>query len=279
MPSTTNHPPVVPSETRLPPAPPGVRYVRVPMLGIVVATDRRRRRVDRFFHWPMIVLALAILPLLLIEFVKQPEGALRVAVQIGFAIIWLAFVVEFFVKVAIAESRPEYMRRNWLDIVIIVVPLLRPLRAARVVRTARVFKLRGVAMKFVRSIFTVVVGLEATERLLHRIGLKPRKMRTDPERMTRHQLETEVRRLRRLSDRWEDWWEAHETHVAEHGGPCVILPKPEEEAEAPADGVASSGSVEGASGCDASAVPRSARLGPVVTGPGGSAGSPRDSRV
>ena len=83
MPSDSNHPPIVPLDTPLPPPPPGVRYVRVPIVGIVIATDHRRRRVDRFFHWPMIVLALAILPLLLIEFIKQPDGALRVAVQIG----------------------------------------------------------------------------------------------------------------------------------------------------------------------------------------------------
>ena len=76
----------------------------------------------------MIILALAILPLLVFELVRRPEGAMRTAMQIGFAIIWLAFVIEFVIKIAIAESRVEYVRRNWIDLIVILVPVLRPLR-------------------------------------------------------------------------------------------------------------------------------------------------------
>ncbi len=222
----SRHPAVVPRDTSLPPAPPGVRYVRVPIVGIVIATDARRRRVDRVFHWPMIVLALAVLPLLIVEFVQKPEGWLRWAIEIGFLVIWLAFVVEFVIKVAIAECRVEYVRRNWLDIIIIVLPLLRPLRVARIARTTKVFRLRGVAMKFARTFFTLIVGMDATDRLLRKWGLKPNSARVGPERMTRHALEQEVKRLRRLNDRWEAWYEQHERHVDDRGGPCATHPRP-----------------------------------------------------
>jgi hypothetical protein len=225
MPDDLNTPAVVPHDTKLPPAPPGVRYVPVPLIGIVVATDARRDRVDRFFHWPMIVLALAILPLLVIELVQQPDGWLKRVLQVGFVVIWLAFLIEFVIKIAIAESRFEYVRRNWLDVVIILVPVIRPLRATRAVRTARIFKLRGVGMKLLRYVLSFVVGLEATERALERMGFRNRD-RTDPRQMTRHELMDEVRRLRRRVDRWEEWHEAHEEHVAEYGGACLPRPKP-----------------------------------------------------
>jgi hypothetical protein len=168
--------------------------------------------------------------LLAIEFFHRPEGWERWALNIGFALTWLAFLIEFVVKVALAESRIEYSRRNWLDIVIILVPVLRPLRAAAVVRTTRVLKLRGIAMKFARSAFTVVVGLEATDRLLRRLGLKAGKDYKRPETMTRHQLMTEVRRLRKRDAAWERWHHAHEEHVAKHGGACFVgeLPAAEE---------------------------------------------------
>jgi len=112
---------IVPHDTKLSPPRPGVRYVSVPLIGIVIADDMVRRRVARRFHWPMIVLALGILPLLLVEFLQSPETGtpLRYAVDIGFAVIWLAFVIEFVIKITIAESRPEYVRRNWLDLIII----------------------------------------------------------------------------------------------------------------------------------------------------------------
>lgn len=191
----------------------------VPFHGVVVSDDDLRLRVDRHFHWPMIVLALAVLPLLAIELFVQPA---RGSAQwwfsaIGMTVIWLAFVIEFVVKIAIAESRLEYVRRNWLDLIIIVVPVLRPMRATAVVRTSRMLKVRGVGMKLVRLVITFLIGLEATDRLRRRLGIAAVADKKDPARMTRHQLMDEVRRLRHLSDSWEAWYEAHRAYLDEHG--------------------------------------------------------------
>lgn len=214
---------VVPHETELPPPRPGVRYVQVRMLGIVIADDRLRHRVHRFFHWPMIVLALAVLPLLAIEIFFKPEHGtwLWWLWLCGLVIIWIAFTVEFVIKVAIAESRVEYCRRNWLDIIIILIPVLRPLRVASVAKTTRVFTLRGVGMKFARYVFTILLGLEATDRMLRRFGLKADDGRKPLEKMTRHQLICELKQLRRLTDEWERWWAAHASFLQEQG---MLLP-------------------------------------------------------
>lgn len=207
---------IVPHDTELPPPRPGVRYVRVRVLGIVVADDNLRGHIDRRFHWPMIVLALLTLPLLVIDVLqhKNPNfgnNALQWFVWVGFGIIWLAFLIEFVVKITIAECRIEYLKRNWLDVIIIVAPVLRPLRAMSIAKTSKVFTLRGVGMKFARYVITLLVGLEATDRLLQRLGLKPRVERPDPNTMTRLQLQAEVKRLRRLADDWEEWYDAHES--------------------------------------------------------------------
>ncbi|MHC5023042.1 MAG: hypothetical protein ACYTGG_03900 [Planctomycetota bacterium] len=199
------------------------------MVGIVISDDRLRQRIDRRFHWPMIVLALLVLPLVALELFWTPQRgtALWWVSAVGITVIWTAFVAEFIIKIAIAECRIEYVRRNWLDIIIIALPALRPLRATAVVRTTKVFRLRGIGMKLARYVFTFIVGLEATERLLHRIGLKARRDRTDPRHMTRHQLMQEVKRLRRLADAWEDWHEAYAAHREQHdAGSDPLLPPP-----------------------------------------------------
>jgi hypothetical protein len=217
-------------EAALPPPPPGVRYVSVPFGGIVIADDDLRDHVENLVHWPMIVLALAVLPLLAIEIWRSPTGPLQWAIDIAFGIIWLAFVVEFVIKIAIAEDRIEYVRRNWLDLVIIALPLLRPLRAFRatrgIARTTRIFRLRGVGMKCARYIFTIVIGLEATDRLLARVGLKAQDRRKDPAHMTRYELVREIKQLRRRTDAWEAWHDAHDTYVQQHHGACYIAPRP-----------------------------------------------------
>lgn len=196
--------------------------MRLPRFGIVVSDDSLRRRVERWFHKPMIVLAILVLPLLAVEFLlfgRHPElrdGLLGDLLVVALAVIWLAFFIEFVIKIVIAESRVEYVRRHWIDVAIIVLPLLRPLRIARVARTARVFTLRGVGVKMARYGFALFLGVEAGDRLARRIGLR-RDGRRDPARMTRHQLIQEVRRARRQVDAWEAWFDEHRAHREEFG--------------------------------------------------------------
>ena len=232
MPGKSRKTVIVPHGTDLPPPRPGVRHVKVPLLGIVIADDELRDRIEHRFHWPMILLALAILPLFAIEFVQKPTGWLRWGVDLGFAVIWLAFLVEFVIKVAIAESRFEYCKRNWIDIVIILLPVLRVFRIARLARTSRVFRLRGVGMKFARYALTIILGLSATERFLERVGVKLGRQRKDPLKMTRYQLIDELKKLRKTVDAWEQWYEAQEEYAAKHGGPDFHAPKPEMPEEA-----------------------------------------------
>jgi len=226
--STQHNVRIVEHGTELPPPPPGVRHVSVPMIGIVISDHPLRTRVHRIFHWPMIVLALLVLPLLAIEyFFRIEHGSWTWWLWfIGMAVIWLAFVVEFTIKVAIAESRVEYVKRNWLDVIIIIMPALRPLRIASLAKTTRVFTLRGVAMKFARYAFTFVIGLEATERLLERVGVKIDPSRKAPEEMTRYQLIGEVKRLRALNDAWHRWHDDHREHMSANGVPEDHLPPP-----------------------------------------------------
>ncbi|MEZ4470126.1 MAG: hypothetical protein R3F60_04830 [bacterium] len=223
----------VPPGTTLPPPPPGTRHVRVPGLGLVIADDDLRRRLEHLFHWPMILLALAVLPLLAIELWAPPTGSMEVAVDVGFGVIWFAFLIEFIAKVALAESRLEYVRRNWLDLVIIIVPVLRALRLTSLVRMVRLFKLRGVAFKFARSAMTLFVTFQVADRVLRRFGfdrpVRPRE--PPPETMTRYALQDEVRRLRRRREAWETWYVRHRLFLEERGVLTYELPADESSEE------------------------------------------------
>jgi hypothetical protein len=231
---------IVRQGSELPPPPPGCRYVPVKFLGIVVADDDLRKRIDRYFHAPLIVLALLVLPLLVLDYIYIREseqvtssgatgGWMWWLVIGGLTLIWIAFTAEFIIKIAIAESRWEYLRRNWLDLIIIVIPVLRPLRVAAVARTTQAFRLRGVGFKLARYIFTLVIGMEATNRMLQRVGLKPLKTRKKPEEMTRHELTMEVRRMRRLTDDWEVWYARQQQYLCEHSRPAMSDDPPRED--------------------------------------------------
>jgi len=217
------HEPVVTHDTPLPPAPPGVRYVRVPWIGVIIADDDLRQHVDGAFHRPMMTLSLLTLPLLAFDLLilrslpfKQ-QDPLYVLTWIAILMICAAFFIEYLVKIAIAESRFEYARRHWLDAIIIILPFLRPLRVTYIAKTSRIFTLRGVGMKFLRIVATVVLGLEATNRLLERFGLRAWKDRPAPTAMTRTQLIREVTRLRQRTDAWDQWFDEHVIFLDEQG--------------------------------------------------------------
>ncbi len=202
------------------PPPTGCRRVLIPFYGHLDANDQHRARVDRFFDVPMLILALLVLPLLGIEWLQYHHNYAYVgqailehpialaATTAAMVLIWLAFLVEFVIKISIAPSRAQYAWKHWLGIVIIALPLLRPLRAARVLRaarTARIFTIRGVAMRILRAGIALVLGLQFVKRIQGRFRKAPPAAPLDYDQWPREALIAEIHRLqdtiRRLEGR------------------------------------------------------------------------------
>lgn len=204
--------------------PPGCVRLHIPLVGWLDVDDEARTRVDRFFHVPMLILSLLVLPVLGVEYLQWKaneshtpfwgqqylkEEWLTVAVGAAMVIIWLAFMIEFTVKIAIAPNRLRYAVRNWLDIVIIALPMLRPfrgiraLRAARIANVSRVFTLRGVVVKFARTAGAFILGLEGVRKLKTRF-IKPSPVKQAPpdyRYWTKSALIEEVQRLEQENER------------------------------------------------------------------------------
>ena len=102
--------------------------------------ERRSRAfdtVERATELPMLLLAVAMVPLLLAPFVLDlSTAAERVVLALDWT-IWALFALELTVKTYLAPSRRGYLRSHWLDVAIVAVPFLRPLRLARTTRVAR----------------------------------------------------------------------------------------------------------------------------------------------
>ncbi|TDW15695.1 potassium channel family protein [Kribbella kalugense] len=59
-----------------------------------------------------------------------PAGLVR-ACSIANVAIWIVFGADYFVRLALAPSKPRFIRNHILDVVVLALPLLRPLRALR----------------------------------------------------------------------------------------------------------------------------------------------------
>jgi voltage-gated potassium channel len=124
------------------------------------AFDRFSRLVDG----PMMVLALAMIPLLLVPLVMRLSPEVEQAFLMADYVIWAAFVIEYGVKLYLSPKRGQFVRRNVPDLVIIVVPFLRPLRLVRSVRLLRLLRLS-------RVVAFAVEGLAEVRAVLTRRGL------------------------------------------------------------------------------------------------------------
>ncbi|HEX7105431.1 MAG TPA: ion transporter, partial [Acidothermaceae bacterium] len=127
------------------------------------------------------VLALTMAPLLVVPFLWDLSVAAKNAVTSATWVIWALFVVEYGTKLYLAPDRRRFLRTHVIDLLVIVVPFLRPLRVLRVLRVAPAMT-RGLrdaraivgrkGIKFTALVAVVVVFASAgTETALER-GVK-----------------------------------------------------------------------------------------------------------
>jgi voltage-gated potassium channel len=117
----------------------------LPWLGWQPIDNSLRHRLERFFSVPMILFALMVLPLFALEFYwaeeVRAEPLLALWLDIGTSVIWLAFTVELIVMVAVADRKVHYCFTHWIDVAIVLLPLVEALPLFRLLRLGRVLRL------------------------------------------------------------------------------------------------------------------------------------------
>src|SRR5215218_7751330 len=91
-------------------------------------------RQQRWTEWPKTLLAIALIPILLAPYLFDLADATRAILSALYYLIWGIFAVDLLVCVAIAPKRLRYLRKNWFDVVLVVLPMLRPFGSLRLLR-------------------------------------------------------------------------------------------------------------------------------------------------
>ncbi len=115
---------------------------------------------------PMQVLGFIWLGLLVLDLTKGLNGLLATLSTL----IWVIFIADFAIRLTIAPDKRQFLRRNWLGALSLLVPALRVLRVLRVARLARIAAgARG--FRLVRVIGSLNRGMNALRRSMGRRGL------------------------------------------------------------------------------------------------------------
>lgn len=135
--------------------------------------DERSKRIERRFEIPIVVAALLVIPVIIIEQSTAQEPWTTLAVVANW-LIWLLFLAEVVVMLAVVPDRWRWARTHPLELAIVVLTppflpasmqalrvfrLLRLLRLVAVVSYARrLFTLNGLSYGALLALVTVVAG-------------------------------------------------------------------------------------------------------------------------
>jgi voltage-gated potassium channel len=126
--------------------------------------DERQRRFaafERAVEIPLLALAILMLPLLLLpEFFDLPADV-REGILVAEWFIWSAFALELGIKTYLATDRKKYLLSHWYDVVIVLVPFLRPLRivrSLRVLRMTRALRLLSYGVRLLTEARVIVLS-------------------------------------------------------------------------------------------------------------------------
>jgi voltage-gated potassium channel len=98
---------------------------------------RTLQRYEQLTEWPLLFLALLIVPLILVPLFADIPASTNNAMQATLWVSWAVFAVDLSIRTYLAEQRINYLIRHWYDVLIVVLPMLRPLRVVRALRMAR----------------------------------------------------------------------------------------------------------------------------------------------
>ena len=91
----------------------------------------RLDRWDKVAEWPLTIAAILFLIAYATQIIARPAGVVSVACEAILYITWTVFVVDYMTRLVITENRWRWFYRHLLDLTIVVLPMLRPLRLMR----------------------------------------------------------------------------------------------------------------------------------------------------
>lgn len=104
--------------------------------------------------------ALGVLFLLVVlgEQLARPGSAMAASFTVTGWLLWAVFVVEFVARLVVAPDTGRFWRRNWWQLLFLVLPFLRILRLVRAVRILRSGRVLSSAVRSSRSAHRVLGG-------------------------------------------------------------------------------------------------------------------------
>jgi voltage-gated potassium channel len=114
-------------------------------------------RWNRLTEWPLTVAALLFLGFYAWSVLADLQGPQDQVAQAVITATWAIFAIDYFVRLILAERRLRWFGRHLLDLAIVALPILRPLRLIRLLTLLAIFqRVAGRTLRGRVVVYTVV---------------------------------------------------------------------------------------------------------------------------
>lgn len=123
-----------------------------------IANDAKRERWERATGWPAMVAAFVFLVAYSWNILdERPTAELRSVLVVVLLAVWAFFLIDYVVRLVLAEHRLRFIRRNPIDLLSVFLPLIRPFRL--LTGLSRIPALRGNTAAHLRRRVLIVAGV------------------------------------------------------------------------------------------------------------------------
>jgi len=109
----------------------------------------------KYTEWPLTGLAIAFLILYSIQVISNLPENKTALINVSIQIIWVAFIVDYIIQLTLAPNRKTWFWKNSYQLVIIALPMLRPLRLLRLLSLLKL--LQQIAFKALQGKLVIYV--------------------------------------------------------------------------------------------------------------------------
>lgn len=120
-------------------------------------------KMDTILEWPMIFLTAMLIPIMAIPFLFSLSPAWLNVFSYSDTTIWVIFYLELFLKLLVSNNRLRTLKKNWLLVIILLIPILRVFRLvrfARVLRLTRLLRLQSLVDHLRKNTRLLVINVE-----------------------------------------------------------------------------------------------------------------------
>ncbi|CAN5293729.1 potassium channel family protein [soil metagenome] len=130
-----------------------------------------QQRWQRITEWPLMGIAVLFLVTYAWQVIAEAQGTLETVTDVILNATWVVFIVDYLVTLVLAKPRWRWFYRHLLDLAIVALPLLRPLRLLRLITLLRALQrvagsaLRGRVVIYVAGAASLLIFVAALAEL------------------------------------------------------------------------------------------------------------------